>query len=64
MTGIVNKQLMMDRQKAIDELKIAQGNGDIESAHSSADEVLCRLLKELGYDDVVAEYEKVEKWYA
>ena len=54
----------MDRQKAIDELKIAQENGDIEAAHSSADEVLCRLLTALGYADVVAEFEKVEKWYA
>jgi hypothetical protein len=54
----------MDRQKAIDELKIAQGNGDTEAAHSSADEVLCRLLSALGYQDVVDEWEKVDKWYA
>jgi hypothetical protein len=25
---------------------------------------LCRLLTELGYADVVAEWEKVDKWYA
>lgn len=54
----------MDRQKAIDELKIAQGNFDTEAAHGSADEVLCRLLSALGYQDVVDEWEKVDKWYA
>ena len=32
--------------------------------HSSADDVLCALLSALGYDDVVTEYHKVNKWYA
>jgi len=54
----------MDRQKAIDELKKAQENPNPETAHASADEVLCRLLNALGYQDVVGEWGKVDKWYA
>jgi hypothetical protein len=54
----------MTREQAIEELKRAQGYGDKEFAHSYSDEVLCKLLKQLGYADVVAEWEKVDKWYA
>ena len=37
---------------------------DEELAHPDADAVLCDLLKELGFEDVVELYEKVPKWYA
>jgi hypothetical protein len=39
-------------------------DADIEMVHSIADEVLCDLLLELGYELVVEEYKKVPKWYA
>jgi hypothetical protein len=55
---------MMTRERAIKELKHAQKNRDVEAAHATADFVLCELLKALGYEDVVAEWEEVEKWYA
>lgn len=45
-------------------LKAAQQEHDVESAHCDADQVLCDLLKFLGYDKIVEEYEKVPKWYA
>ncbi len=54
----------MTKEKAIEELKKCQQNGDAEMAHSDADDVLASLLKQLGYEDVVAEYEKVRKWFA
>jgi len=54
----------MTKEQAIQELKDAQESGDIEVAHARADNVLCKLLTTLGYADVVAEYEKVEKWFA
>lgn len=41
-----------------------QANDDTEDAHFEADEILCNLLEELGYGDVVAEYRKVDKWFA
>lgn len=48
----------------IDRLEAAQENPDIEAAHADADQVLCDLLKALGYKMIVEEYDKVEKWYA
>ena len=48
----------MDRERAIELLKMEQKNGDTEAAHSNADGVLIRLLTALGYADVVAEWEK------
>lgn len=54
----------MTREEAIAALKVEQASGDIELAHSSADDILCALLKALGYEDVVIEYEKVDKWFA
>lgn len=35
-----------------------------ETAHVTADRVLCDLLRELGYGNVVEEYEKIDKWYS
>ena len=54
----------MDRQQAINALNDAAQNMDIERAHGSADDVLCELLRDLGYIDVVEAWEAVEKWYA
>lgn len=45
-------------------LIITDSNGDTERNHIAADEVLCNLLICLGYEDVIAEYEKINKWYA
>ena len=54
----------MDRDEAIRELRSIRENLDTEVAHSNADDVLCKLLTDLGYGDVVEEWRKVEKWYA
>jgi len=48
----------------VDKLKEWQESGDTEVAHSEADDLLCSLLCELGYFDVVAEYKKIDKWFA
>ena len=37
---------------------------DTEMAHRQADEIICGLLEELGYQDIVDEYDKIYKWYA
>ena len=39
-------------------------SGDTEHAHCEGDGILCELLTELGYADVVEVYMKVPKWYA
>ena len=54
----------MTKEEAIKELKKAKTNGNTEHAHANADDVLCKLLTALGHADVVAEYDKVGKWYA
>ena len=54
----------MTREKAIDVLQMLQQSHDTEMAHIDADDVLCELLKSLGYEDVVSEYQKINKWFA
>lgn len=54
----------MTKEQAIEELKIQQKNKDIEIAHGKADYILCKLLIELGFKEVIVEYKKVNKWYA
>jgi uncharacterized transporter YbjL len=53
----------MTRDKALIRLRRLQKSGDTECAHIAADGILCRLLENLGFEDVVDEYYKVEKWY-
>ena len=45
-------------------LKYINDNCDTEMAHVYADRVLCMLLGNLGYDEIVNAYENIEKWYA
>lgn len=44
------------------------GNGDrsrdLEADHCRADDLLCELLKSLGYTKTVEAFEAVGKWYA
>jgi hypothetical protein len=54
----------MTRERAIERLKELQRGGDTESEHLEADDILCMILISLGYQDVVAEWHKVDKWYA
>lgn len=52
-------------EKAIEQLKLlATVRGDTEAAHIDADEVLCSLLKKLGYGKVVEAFNRITKWYA
>lgn len=37
---------------------------DTESGHEVGDSVLTALLTQLGYVEVVEEYEKIKKWFA
>lgn len=52
------------KDKAIAELKAMNNAGDPEINHRNADNVLCELLTELGFDDVVYEFKRIDKWYA
>ena len=57
----MNKKL---QAKYVALMKEQTKNDDNETAHAEADDLLCRLLQELGYSEVVEVYEKVGKWYA
>ena len=54
----------MTREEAIAKLIEYQSRWDTEYAHPDADDILCGLLVGLGYSDVVAEYSKIERWFA
>ena len=51
-------------KEAIEKMKECVNNGDTEVAHINADAVLCDVLTQLGYKELVDLYEKVKKWYA
>jgi hypothetical protein len=53
----------MTPKQAIEKLK-AIDTYDQETAHIAADDILCELLKALGHEAVVVEYDKIGKWYA
>jgi hypothetical protein len=54
----------MTREEAIERLNGLAESRDNEKAHSQADDLLCDLLRTLGYGDVVEAYSKIDKWYA
>ena len=38
--------------------------GDKETLHARADDLLCKVLTELGYEKGLLVYETMDKWYA
>ena len=58
------KETNITKEDALNKLAECQKNCDAEMAHCDADDVLCALLEDLGYGDVVSEYDKVHKWFA
>jgi len=54
----------MTNEEAIKELKELDKLLDQEYEHVEADRILCKLLSSLGYEDVVEEYNKTDKWFA
>lgn len=52
-------------EKYLNKMKIAEKNNyDVEAAHVEADRILCDLLKELGYIEIIKSYENVERWHS
>jgi len=49
-------------QKSIDDAGKTSRNAG-PNAHSDMDEIMCRLLRELGYGKGVDIFEKAERWY-
>ncbi len=53
----MNKELS---EKYLEQMKTCKDEFD----HEDADYILCDLLEELGYKELVATYRKVPKWYS
>ena len=55
----------MTPEEAIKEInKMLEEGYDVEIGHEYADDLLCRVLKYLGQEELVEAYEKLNKWYA
>lgn len=54
----------MDIKKYEDAMREQIKNNDCEVAHHIADDILCDVLIELGYEKLVDLFYKVDKWYA
>ena len=52
------------RDEAIAALNKCVQDEDTECAHAEADGVLCNILVELGFQEVVDKYNEIDKWYA
>ena len=50
-------------QDYINRLITLQKNGDPEIDHAEADNILCKIITQLGYPEIVKEYDKIEKCY-
>lgn len=37
---------------------------DLDEPHKKADEILCNLIKDLGFEEIVDVYKSFDKWYA
>lgn len=58
----MNKKQLMDKYLA--KLEEIQKNGDVEVRHGREDDLLCDLLIELGFEDIVELYKSSTKWYS
>ena len=56
--------MKINTEEIIARLKELQQDGDTESAHIQADWIICNLLEDLGYKNIVKEYDAIMKWCA
>ena len=55
----------LEALKEIDKMaKRPRGYDDLEQFHSDADDLMCEILRNLGYGDGVDFFENHERWYA
>lgn len=43
---------------------LERGAAEPEVNHGDADDLLCEMLIDLGYKDIIAIYHRISKWYA
>lgn len=55
---------MITDKEAAERIRKTCMHRDLETAHSDADDILCEVLKALGYKETVEAWLAVDKWYA
>jgi len=63
MAKVAAKTIELDEQFA-QRIKAEAMSGCNEGDHARADELLCEILRLLGFDRTVDAWERVGKWYA
>ena len=52
-------------EEAMQQIKKAdEAKSDHEGTHSQADDLMCKLLRDLGYAEGVKVYNRMERWHA
>lgn len=51
-------------ERVLARLRELKDEGDWEAGHIEADGLLCEMLTALGYEDIVAAFNDLGKWYA
>ena len=54
----------LELNDALQKMNDAAKNDDWEFAHADADDILTKVLKLMGYTELVERYGEVGKWYA
>ncbi len=54
----------MSEEEMIERIRCECFTGDSAEDHERADEILCDILRLLGYERLVETYESVSRWYA
>ena len=60
----VNDCVHIDEITALDILFELNTRSDQELTHCIADDLLCRILIQDGYIDIIRAYREIDKWYA
>lgn len=55
---------MMTPEEFAKRMQQIADSGEPESAHIDADELMCFILRKLGYGDGVAIFDDMRKWYS
>lgn len=59
-----NKEIDPSYLKRLKEMEGSIRSGFPEVVHPEADDILCNILKDLGFEEIVEAYDKVPKWYS
>lgn len=54
----------MTPEQAAKRMQEIADEGDIEGGHKDADDLMCQILRTLGYGAMIEIYIELDKWYA